>query len=487
MKDVVLIAPRYEMKSIMTAGKEKAGEQVLNLQLYPALGVAYLASCLEKNDLSVRIIDVSAESLNHEEIIKILKKEKPSLIGIYVNSFSLHHALLLIDKIKKNIKTKIIVGGNHITHEPSATLYLGADYGFRGEAEEALPLIAGSIKEKKEPDDICGLVRIKGGKIYSDGIAKIENLDSMPFPARNLLPNEMYYTPFSKGKITTMMTSRGCLFNCIFCSSHTKKIKARSPENVVKEIEQLADEGFDFILIEDDFFTFEKERVKKICGLIIKRAVRIRWACSTRADYIDSSMLALMKKAGCSLIGFGIESGDEKIRNNVIGKNVGNERIIAAFENARKAGIRTLAYCMFGHPGETADDMENTLKFVLKLDPDYADFSLATIIPHSRLFEIALKEGKVNENIWADMTQNNDLMPIYVPEGLSIEDMKKMQKKAFLRFYLRPKKILREIASVRDIADVRFKIKNMLKLFGYFRDDQKSRKFWQNKAKRIRI
>lgn len=471
MSDVVLIAPRYEMKSIMTARGEKeqkTEKPVLNLQLYPPLGVSYLAACLEKNNISARIIDVSADSLSQEEIITILKKEKPMLTGIYVNSFSLHYSSLLIKKIRKDVKTRIIVGGNHITHEPSSVLYLGADYGFRGEAEDALPLIAKSIKEKKEPDDICGLIRIKDGKISSNGVARIDCLDKLPFPARNLLPADRYYTPFSKGRITTMMTSRGCYFNCIFCSSHTKKIANRSPMSIVGELKHLDEEGFDFILIEDDLFTFDKERAKKICSLMIKNGIKLRWACSTRADLIDLDMLMLMKKAGCSLIGFGIESGDGGIRNKVIGKNVSNEEIIAAFENARKAGIRTLAYCMFGHPGETLDDMNTTLKFVLKLNPDYVDFSLATIIPCSRLFDIALKEGKIDENIWEDMAKSNKPIPIYVPEGLTLDDLKRMQKKAFLRFYLRPGKILQEIASVRDIGDVSFKIRNMLKMLGYF-------------------
>lgn len=203
----------------------------------------------------------------------------------------------------------------------------------------------------------------------------------------------------------------------------------------MEEIEDIINMGFHFIQIQDDTFSYNKKRIGKICEEIIKNGIDIKWGCETRVDFLDRGLISLMKRAGCTNVQFGVESGSERIRNEVIGKNLSSTTIKKTTKNLKDVGIETTAYFMFGHPTETYDEMKKTTELAKNLNLDYTDFHLAVPIPGSKLFEIACKEGKIKKNIWDDVIFGAPI-PIYVPSGVTLEQMISLQKKHMQNFIL---------------------------------------------------
>lgn len=452
LKDVVLINPNY----VKAENFYKINFH-LAIQRYPPLHLAYLASSLEKANIGVYIIDAAALDLSDEKVIKLLKKYKPKIVGIYVNSFFLPIVNNLIQKIRSDVDCIIVLGGPHITHQPSSIIKLGADYGFSGEAEKSLVEFINSKNRKKTP----GLIHKLGKTVKINSTEFIKDLDSLPFPARHLLPNEKYYMPFFDGKTTTMMPSRGCTFNCIFCGGTKRKYREVSVERVLGEIENIISMGFKYIQMQDDTFSLNKRRVSKICKEIIKRRLDITWGCETRADFLDKSLIYLMKKAGCTNVQFGVESGSEKVRNEIIGKNLSTDIIRETTKNLKNVGMITISYFMFGHPTETYKDMKKTFEFAKSLKLDYVDFHLAVPIPGSRLFDIACREGKIKENVWDDVIFGAQI-PVYVPDNVTLEQMIELQRKAYSEFYFNVPMLIKISKNITSLNDLCLKIKTGL-------------------------
>jgi len=453
MKDVVLINPNY-----VKAEKNYDINFHLAVQRYPPLHLAYLASSLEEANISVAIIDAAALNLSDDETVKLLKRYKPRFVGIYVNSFFLPVVYNLIQKIRSSIDCTIIVGGPHITYQPNSIIKLGADFGFSGESENAFKEFLNGNKKNETP----GLIYKNSNYVKINNPEYIKDLDSLPFPARHLLPNEKYYNPFFNGKITTMITSRGCPFDCIFCARVVKRrYREVSVERVMDEIEHIVNMGFGYVQMQDDTFSINKRRIEKICKEVIKRGFDINWGCETRADSLDRKLIDLMKRAGCTNVQFGVESGSERVRNKIIRKNLSTAAIKKATKDLKEAGIETTAYFMFGHPTETYYEMKKTVEFAMSLNLDYLDFHLSVPIPGSRLFKIACKENKITENIWDDVILGEQI-PIYVPDGVTLEQMVDLQKKAYIQFYFNIPMLIKILKTTKDFHDLSLKIKTGL-------------------------
>jgi radical SAM superfamily enzyme YgiQ (UPF0313 family) len=451
MNDITLVNPSYRNS------KDKRFCSHLPIQCYPPLGLAYLAASLRNFKIPVEILDSSVLNIDEKRTAKILNKSSPKVVGVYVTSFTLHQVSKIIKEIKDKINSTIIVGGPHITHYPNSIFTLDADYGIVGDGEKSLVHFMQNFGKKKifKTD---GLIYSKNGKIFINPKKEIEKIDSLPFPARDMLPNKKYYSPLHGGKITTMVTSRGCPFDCIFCGLPNKKsYRKRNPKNVIEEIELLVKNGFEYVEIEDDCLTLDKKRIEEICKLIIKKKLKINWGCETRADLVDKKLLILMKRAGCTNVRYGIESGDERIRNEIIGKKISNIQIKEAMKNMKKIGLTSVCYFMFGNPTETKKTMQNTLDFALELDPDYADFHLPIPIPGSRLFEIAINEGKISRNVW-DNVIKGDSIPVYVSNTIELFEMINMQKLAYKSFYTKTHRIIKTIMKIKNIDDLALKI-----------------------------
>lgn len=440
---ILLINPPYKWED------SKAGEGVL-----PPLGLLYIAAVLLENDYEVDLLDSRALSLSKEEVEKEVALKKPDVVGISSMTFNISEAYDVAEIVKKvDGNIKVMIGGAHPTALPTETLEECKDIDITvyGEGEITVPELMEAIEGKRKMEDIEGIAYRDAANIMKNAPRPlIEDLDSVPFPARQLLPWEKYQrlthrTLFSKNvdkPYTTMMTSRGCPFGCVYCdkSAFGRKWRARSAENVVAEIEAVVEKyNIGEVSFHDDLFTLDRERVVKICELILEKGISISWACDARADTVDQEMLDLMKRSGCTTVCFGVESGDQTILDN-IKKSESLEQIRDAVTMAKKAGLNVSAGFIFGLPGETLETAKATLEFAKSLNVDIAIFNIATPFPGSPLFKQLEKENRILTRDWSKYNPHLSEM-VYVHENLSPEIIEKLHSDAYKSYYTRPKYI----------------------------------------------
>ena len=272
----------------------------------------------------------------------------------------------------------------------------------------------------------------------------IDDLDTLPFPARHLLPMDEYKILNIKLPTGTMISGRGCPYQCSFCSSaamHGKKLRMRSAGNVVDEIEHLIeDHDSKMIAFMDDTFTINQKRVENICDEMKDRDLDVFWGCTTRVDTLSKNLMEKMRDSGCITLFMGVESADQQILDNV-NKRTTINKVKSAFEMARKYDMRTVASVVLGMPGDSRENILKTIKFVKKLNPNYAIFSLATPYPGTLFYKQAVSENLIKVNDWSKYTL---LSPVLETMDCSLEELKKLQRKAFRSFYLRPNYLINQ-------------------------------------------
>jgi magnesium-protoporphyrin IX monomethyl ester (oxidative) cyclase len=394
------------------------------------LDIAYVAALLERQH-KVCIIDVPTEGwrnleeidgkryrlgLTNKETSARIKQWSPDLVVITVpfsgwskTAFDVASAAKSIDK---DITTVLI--GLHPSARPADCLmHPNIDFVVIGEPEQTVSELAGVLEQGKVEDlkKVRGIAFIKNGEtIITPPRPVIQNIDSLPFPARHLLPMEAYFAAVKenplRGEIrkpwAIMITSRGCPYNCVFCTVHTvmgKKWRARSPENVVDEIEQLVHtyhiKQIDFL---DDNMTLDKKRMETICDLIVKRGLDIEWytPSGVRADTLDENLLTKMKESGCKKIRVAPESGVQRVVDQIIKKNLSLKEVEKAVVLSKKVGIKVGCFFVIGLIGETKKDIEETINYAYKLRRLGADgfiFSIATPQYGTELYEQAKRGG----------------------------------------------------------------------------------------------
>lgn len=353
----------------------------------------------------------------------------------------------LIKRIDPRIKT--VLGGVHPTLFPQQLIPSpDVDYVVCGEGEYSMLELARSLKESAEPEGIPGIVYKRNGEITANKpVNPIADLDSLPFPAYELLPLQKYHslqiahTPFAP-----MITSRGCPYRCIFCSAPLlmgKKFRFHSPVRTVEEIKFLKERfGVKEVLFKDSEFTLDTGRVETICDLLMNENVGVAWSCNGRVGRMNHNFLKKMRAAGCRLIEYGVESGDDAILND-LNKQIKVDEVRETFALTREVGIKTIANFMIGNPGETRASVEKTLRLAKEINPDYCDISYLTPFPGTRLYEMAQERG------W--LLDNYDVLKLRVDEcamnatRMSDEELRRMFRRAYWSFYLRPGYIGRRI------------------------------------------
>jgi len=402
------------------------------LSRYPPAGLMFLAAILQKEKIEVSIMDVIAEGQTIAEINDFIKRESVKIIGITSTTPQIRGAVQLAKSIKEEFgeRVKIVLGGPHISLVPDfISKFTMFDAGIVGEGEY---VFLDLVKKVLEGKDIAGIHRAE----------RIIDLDSIPFQDRDLINQDAYYIEPFGSKCATIHTMRGCPFNCAFCSNAIvgRKVVYRSAENVLEEIEECVKKrGTKIILFTDDTFTLDVNRAVAICDGIIKRKLKVKWICATRANLVNKELLFKMRVAGCVEIQFGVETGSEKLRNEVIHKNITDEALVNAFKLCRKLGLETDSFCMLGFPRETKEDMLKTLELNLKLKPDILGLHLTILYPSTQLHKWGLEEGKIDADYWNRFALGEiNEEAVYIPDGFSLEELRDMQQYVYKKYYFRP-------------------------------------------------
>ncbi len=450
-KRVVLINPPLTMEE-RYGTLAKAGSEL------PPLGLCNLAAVVKPQGADVSIIDAPALGLDVEQTYAIVEQFNPDIIGITAVTISINNAARLADYIKqKRPESCIVLGGPHASAVPEETLnrFHGFDIAVIGEGEETFSELVAKFDDKTNLCKIQGIAFRDNGKIVRSGPRSfIQNLDDLPLPSWDMLPN------FPKGysqsamrsyrrPTASLITSRGCYGKCTFCDTACfgRKVRCHSPDYVIAMMKDLINKyGVKDISFYDDNFTAFPKRITKICELIIDQKLDITWSCDARIDNIRSlEQVKLFKKAGCWQICYGIESGNQRILDEVK-KNITLEKIKRVVGWTDKAGILVKGFFMMGLPLETKETIEDTINFAIELPLTNAHVTFTTPLPGSELYETAHKYGKFDDD-WGKM---NMWTPVFIPYGVSEELLQKGKKKFFRKFYLRPTIIFSYLKMIRQ-------------------------------------
>ena len=389
----------------------------------PPLGLAYLASVLEKNDIPVEILDAYTEGYSWKDLKNKFLSSKPDVIGITFATETRFEGFKTIRIAKTVLPNSITVaGGPHASLTPYDTLYHIAELDFivRGEGEYILFNLVKTLEDEGDLRSVLGLSYRDNGKIiHNPDRPFIEDLDMIPFPARHLLPMDKYNFKLNipgRGKIpaANVATSRGCSFKCCFCAASKmsgRRWRARSPQNVLDEVEHIIKVyNKKAMWFFDDTFTMSKKRTEQICDQIIQRGLDISWFCDIRVDTVDKPLLKKMKDAGCYRVCYGVESGSQRILDEVIGKKIKLDQVRKVSAWCKELGILEEPMFIVSLPSETITDFKKTKELMDELDGE-AILSILQIYPGTKIERIARQKGILPKGFsWS--VKNNSIVSL---------------------------------------------------------------------------
>jgi len=424
----------------------------------PPLNLMYLGGALEEASYDVGIIDDDLEQLGYSKISKIISKLSPKVVGLTATTSTIKNSLEYVKLIKKILPDSLtVIGGPHTTFMPVDTIKSSKelDCVVIGEGEKTIVEIADNfIDRNKGLADVKGIAfRDNGNVIVNPQQELIKDLDSVPFPARHLVPFESYST--TKEKSSDMVTSRGCVFSCGYCSSSLimgRKFRTRSPENVVDEVEYLIEKyKLEKIAFMDDTFMLNKRRANAIADEINNRGLDIGFVASSRVDMVDKNLLEKLRSAGLNTLYYGVESGSQRILN-LMKKGITLKQAETAVRSAKDVGIEVLTSFILGFPGETSEEIDKTIDFSIKLNADYSQYSILTPFPGTPVY-YDLKEKKlIDTENWNKYTVMKSVIK-YEDLGLSKKMVERKLAQAYFRFYSRPKYLLKHRHMIKVIID----------------------------------
>jgi anaerobic magnesium-protoporphyrin IX monomethyl ester cyclase len=435
------------------------------------MGLGYLAGALLAAGYeSVTLFDAEVEE---ESVAAHLARERYDVVGISSPTPLIYEAWEAA-ALAKAQGAIAVLGGPHLTLMPDESMQRPeVDLVVRGEAEETIVEIvraleatgqrgdAAGMRLPDEPwDSILGLsYRSLAGEVVHNPTRPLrKEIEGIPWPAYHLFKIEHYTNlqPLTDGldpraRAYTLVTSRGCPYQCIYCSKPItgNTWRARSPEDVVAEWRYLVREmGATEIGITDDVWNLKLERAKEICRRLIAEGLNeVPWVTihGMRADHTDAELFHLMKQAGCKRVGFGVESGNQAVLDS-IKKHQTLDDVRRAFKEAKAAGLQTMGFFIFGLPADTEQTMDDTIRFALELDPDLANFMIAAPYPGTELWEIARRDGRLFSLDWRDYAIHDEKARYELP-ALPAELVERKWHDAYRRFYLRPRRIWRRVTS----------------------------------------
>jgi radical SAM superfamily enzyme YgiQ (UPF0313 family) len=420
------------------------------------LNLGYVGSFLS-NFYDTKILNLGLYQ-NYKKFLHEIKKFDPDIVGISCVTPTFEEGLKIAKFCKElNPNVKIVFGGIHPSVMPLETLQNeNVDFVIRGEGEYSMLSLVKNL-ERGKISSIRGVCGKYNGKLFvNERSPFIENLDAIPIP-HTILELEKYKIskcpkepPYNSAYV---LSSRGCPFNCIYCSLPIimgHKCRYHSIKRVIEELNYLRNEkGIRSIRFVDANFNIHKKRVIKLCKEMIKEKLDINWVCNAHVNFADKEVLTWMKRAGCVLINYGIESASQKILNNAR-KNIKIDQIIATLKLTKKIGIGCVGYFMFGLPGESKDTAMLTIQFAKSFEFKHVYFSLAIPFPGTKLYEWAKRNNYLISEKWSDYITN---VPLIRTPLLGEQDLKNILTRAYLEFYF-PRHLKKLFSQLRGVKDL---------------------------------
>lgn len=418
---------------------------------HPPLGLLYIASILEKEGISVRVIDSDIENYCLEDCLEYVKQVSPSIVGVTAMSTFVQTSAELLHRVKHYDKDiYCVMGGPHPTVLPEETLikYPSVDVVVRGEGEFTTLELCKALLDDNDLSDIKGISYRENDEIlHTPNRPAIKDLDVLPFPARHLLPIDKYKIDTVHGEYgitTSISTSRGCPYRCAFCGQpFGRKLRYFSPDYVLSEIHDILSLGINHIDFVDDTLTVNRKRLETILDAIIEEGLALQLAGTTRVDCIDRELLQEMRRAGFVRVDFGVESGNQDVLD-IIQKDITLEEARRAVRIAREVGLDVVTYFILGLPGDTRKTVEETISFACDLNADVASFAVHVPLPGTKTWEMA-KDNEYGLTMLVDdldgFGKHSQGANIRVND-LSEQDLSQYHRKAYRRFYLRPRYML---------------------------------------------
>ena len=443
MKVALISAPAYsEVAFVNTFISELLYKSETRL---PPIGLLYIASYLEKEGHEVKIFNITAFPYTIADIIEDLKQYGAQIVGFSISSNSFLLSLDIIKEVKIQLELPIIVGGPHVTIFKEQLLnFEEINFAIPGEGEIIMADLVNAIENEGDLSKIKGLIfkDQSGNVIVNEDRPVIQDLDELLYPAYHLIDFDQYNNErFGNERFTIGFITRGCPYNCNFCSKITKKFRTRSVDNVIKEITWLYNQfGIKNVHFWDDTFTFSKKWTLKFCNEIKKLPFKFQYSCFTRVDKIDKETLQALKDSGCIQVCYGIESFDKESLKTM-NKHTTPAMIQRAINDTIAVDMRFFSMFIFGVPGDTKQSLKNSIDFIMNTDLELIQIRPLMLMPNTQFYDDHLKKG--GKDFWSEVIKGRKVKmdDVHVDSNFSKEEIDQIIRKTLLKYYLRPTKI----------------------------------------------
>lgn len=408
---------------------------------WPPYSLASIAGVL-RADHDVRILDCPAQNIDRKRLTAYVTAYQPDMVVASTSTQTIDSDLRILRELKSSHPLKTAVLGIHATVFAREILTGPCvDFVIRNEPEETMKELIAAVERGTDVSLVQGLgfMDQSGRMRLTEPRPFIEDLDALPFPAWDLVDMDKYRLPLYGRKFLIINTIRGCPFGCSFCNTpiyYGSRARPRSVPSIVEEIKHSLDRyQIGDIFFWGDTFTLVREQIRTLCARIIDESLGIRWVANSRVDTVDKEILELMNKAGCWMVSYGIESGDDEMLRHC-GKRITRERAAEAVRLTKDAGIKVAGHFILGLPGETEESAQRTLDFAAALDLDFANFYSAVPFPGSPLYDEAVAQGWIRSGDWGRFSQSEFIMDL---PTIASSRLIKLRRKAYRSSYLRPK------------------------------------------------
>lgn len=461
---ILLIRPpaRHGIRSAVPSAVEAEN------QAYPPASLLTLGTWVNAQSThTARILDAELDNLDWPEVRARIAADAPDVVGITAFTVQLVDVAHTVQVAREAGVERVVLGGPHVNDFPLRSVgYAGVDAVVRGEGQATLVALLDAWEAGQEPTGIPGLMVSPDDPVPDAATYLGDDLDAYPIVDRTLVDYPRYWDLMAGGTFATLMASRGCPHKCTFCNTPRHRFATMSAGRIVDEIESIIALGIRDIYFLDDTFNIAPGRVHELCDEILSRGLDISWTARFRVRGVDLDLARKMKASGCGRIHLGVEQGTTEGLER-FKKGVTLAEVETAFAACRKAGIQTVAYFIVGTPVErTRQDVLETIRYAIRLDPDYVMFNVLTPFPNTVLYEEGLRDGVIDPRPWEGFLSLPDetfTAPLWT-EHFTVDELREFLDLAYKRFYGRPSYMLRQLTKLRSPADFKRKAKAGLRL-----------------------